>query len=242
MIQRLLHREDKHLQKVLLDFDTYLVEGDEGLQHTSIVRKIELSSPTCTKKSKHRIRDVKLKDATGLVVGRGIVESELQIGDDVGGLILFLHQVMVQVMEVYACGERESNEDGQVFGQCIGQILRWSRSCIEAITMVSQGSRAEIGRADVFDFNEDILPEETIISRNMQDYEDEDELESMDPYGIAGHMGNEHTTCSISGVDGLPSSLQKRKYRMNQHVWKQKGARRIVSSRVEKVSLANVET
>ena len=121
---------------------------------------------------------------------------------------------------MYACGVRESNEDGQVLGQCIGQILRWSRSCIEAITTVSQGSRAEIGRADVFDFNEDILPKETIISRNRQDCEDEDELESMETYGSAGHMGNKHTTCSISGVDGLPSSLQKRKYRMSQRVRK----------------------
>ena len=53
------------------------------------------SSPTCTEKSKHRIRDVKLKDATGLVVGRGIVESELQTEDDIGGLILFPHQVTI---------------------------------------------------------------------------------------------------------------------------------------------------
>ena len=161
------------------------------------------------------------------------MESELQTGDDVGGLILFLHQVAVRVMEVYACGVRESNEDGQILGQCIGQILRWLRSCIEAITTVSQGSRAEIGRVDVFDFNEDILPKETIISRNRQDYEDEDELESMETYGTARHMENEHTTCGISGVDGLPSNLQKRK---------QKGARRIGSSRAEKISVANVET
>ena len=64
----------------------------------------------------------------------------------------------------------------------------------------------------------------------------------METYGSAGHMGNEHTTCSISGVDGLPSSLQKRKYRMSQRVRKQKGARRIGFSRAGKVSLANVET
>ena len=216
--------------------------GRRALTYEHRAQNRTSSSPICTEKSKYRIRDVKLKDASGLVVGRGIVEFELQTGDDVGGLILFPHQVAIRVMEVYACGVRESNEDGQVLGECIGQILRWSRSCIEAITTVSQGSRAEIGRADVFDFNEDILPKETIISRNRQDCEDEDELESMETYGSAGHMGNEHTTCSISGVDGLPSSLQKTKYRMSQRVRKQKGARRIGSSRAGKVSLANVET
>ena len=75
----------------------------------------------------------------------------------------------------------------------------------------------------------------------MQDYEEEDELENIDPYGIQGHMENEYITCSISGVDELPSSLQKRKYTMSQHVRKEKGAQRIGSSKVEKVSLANVE-
>ena len=200
------------------------------------------SSPISTEKSEHRSRDVKLKDSTGMVVGRGIVESGLQTGDDVGGLILFPHQVAVRVMEVYACGVNERNKDGQILRQCIGQILRWSRNCIEAITMLSQGSRSETARVDVFDFNEDILSKETIISRNMQECEDEDELESMDHYGTEGHMGNEHTTCSISGVDGLPSTLQKKKYKMCQRVWKQKGARRVGSSRAEKVSLAQVET
>ena len=64
---------------------------------------------------------------------------------------------------------------------------------------------------------------------------------SMDPFGTEGNLGNEHTTCSIAGVDGLPSTLQKRKYTMSQHVRKEKGARRIGSSIAEKVSLANVE-
>ena len=170
------------------------------------------------------------------------MESGLHTGDDVGGLILFPHQVAVQVMEVYACGVNEKNEDDQILRQCIGQILQWSRSCIEAITPLSQGSRSEPVRVDVFDFNEDILSKETIIPRNMQECEDEDELESMDHYGTEGHMGNEHTTCSISGVDGLPFTLQKRKYKMSQLVQKQKGARRVGSSQAEKVSLAQVET
>ena len=52
------------------------------------------------------------------------MESKLQIGDDVAELILFFHQVAVRVMEVYACGVHESNEDGQVLRQYIGQILQ----------------------------------------------------------------------------------------------------------------------
>ena len=63
-----------------------------------------LSSLICTQKSKNNIRDVQLKDSTGMVVGRGIVEFELQTKDDVDRLILFLHQVAVQVMDIYASG------------------------------------------------------------------------------------------------------------------------------------------
>ena len=107
--------------------------------------------------------------------------------------------------------------------------------------MVSQGSRSETAIADAFDFNEDILPKDTLISRNMEDCEVEDELESMDPSGTQRNIRNEHTTCSIAGVDGLPSSLQKRNYTMTQRVRKEKEVRRIGSSRAEKVSLANVE-
>ena len=54
-------------------------------------------------------------------------------------------------------------------------------------------------------------------------------------------MGNEHTSCSISGVDGFPSNVQKRKYTMTERVRKEKGVWRIGSSRAEKISLANVE-
>ena len=73
-----------------------------------------LSSSICRQNNKQNIRDVHLKDSTRLVVGRGIVESQLRTGDDVAGLILFPHQVVVRGMEVYACGVHKSNEDGQV--------------------------------------------------------------------------------------------------------------------------------
>ena len=46
--------------------------------------------------------------------------------------------------------------------------------------MVSEGSKSKTTTAAAFGFNKDILPKETIISRNMQDCKEEDELESMD--------------------------------------------------------------
>ena len=73
-----------------------------------------LSSSVCTENTKHNIRDVHLKDSIGMVVRRGIVESQLHTRDNVEGLILFYHQVAVRLMEVYACKVHKSNEDGQV--------------------------------------------------------------------------------------------------------------------------------
>ena len=107
--------------------------------------------------------------------------------------------------------------------------------------MVPKGNRSKTTTNDAFDFNDDILFEDTIISGNMQEREQVDELESMDPFGTEGNMANEHATCIISTVDGLPSSLPKRKYTMTQRVRKEKRPRRIGSSRAKKVSLANVQ-
>ena len=172
------------------------------------------SSSICRENSKQNSTKVYLKDSTGLVVGRGIVESQVQTGDDVVGLILFPHQVAVQVMDIYACGVYKSNQDCQLLRQCIGQIVKWSRSFMEAIDMVPKGSRSKTTTVEVFNFNDDILLEEKIISRNMQDCKDMDELEIMDPSGIEETMANAHTTCGISGVDNLPCSLPKKKYTM----------------------------
>ena len=44
---------------------------------------------------------VSLKDGKGLVIGKGILLSEVHTGDDVAGLILFPHQVAVHIEEVY---------------------------------------------------------------------------------------------------------------------------------------------
>ena len=103
-----------------------------------------------------------------MVVGREILESELQIGDDVDGLILFPHQVAVRVMDVYASGVQKCYEDGQVLRECIGQILWWSRTFIEEMNMESQERRSTSTTTTTFDFNEDILLGDTIRARKYK--------------------------------------------------------------------------
>ena len=144
-------------------------------------------------------------------------------------------------MEVYTSGVQKTNEDGYVLRECIGQILQWSRTFIEEMEMESQKRRSTNTTTTAFDFNEDILLGDTIRATTMEVCEEEDEMESMEQSGSEGNMGIERTSCRISGVDGLALPLKKRKYRMAQCVTKEKGARRIGSSRAEKVSLANVE-
>ena len=144
-------------------------------------------------------------------------------------------------MEVYTSGVQKTNEDGYVLRECIGQILQWSRTFIEEMEMESQKRRSTNTTTTAFDFNEDILLGDTIRATTMEVCEEEDEMESMEQSRSEGNMGIERTSCRISGVDGLALPLKKRKYRMAQCVTKEKGARRIGSSRAEKVSLANVE-
>ena len=80
------------------------------------------------------------------------------------------------------------NEDGQVLRDCIGQILRWSRTCIEELNMESQERSTSTTNA-AFDFNEEILPGDTIRARNMEDCKEKDELKSMKRFGSEGNMG-----------------------------------------------------
>ena len=102
------------------------------------------------------------------------------------------------------------------------------------MNMESQERRSTTTTTVAFDFNENILLGDTIRATNIEDCEEEDELESMEQSGSEGNMGKKQTICRISGVDGLPSTLKKRKYIMAQRVRKEKGARRIGSTRVEK--------
>ena len=173
-------------------------------------------------------------------VGKGVLESQLQTRDNVVGFVLFPHQVTVRVMEVNACGGYESTKDGQELRECIGEIVRWSRSFIEAIDMVPEATRSKIITCEAFDFNEDSHVKETIISGNMEDCKKVDEFESIDPSGTEVIMTNAQTTCSIIGVDGLPSNLPKRKY-TTKCVREEKRPQRIGSFGVEKVLLENVQ-
>ena len=53
-----------------------------------------------------------LKDGKGLVVGKGILLSEVQTGDAVVGLILFPHHVALYIEEVYGSSHQKQNADG----------------------------------------------------------------------------------------------------------------------------------
>ena len=59
----------------------------------------------CTAKGKkmsgRQNTQVRLKDGKGLVVGKGILLSEVQTGEDVARLILFPHQVAVCIESVW---------------------------------------------------------------------------------------------------------------------------------------------
>ena len=173
-----------------------------------------------------------------MLIGRGIVESDQKIGDAVDGLTLFPHQVAVRVMEVYASGVQKMNEHGQVLRECIGRILRWSRTFIEDMNMESQERKSTSTRTAAFDFKEDNILGNTIKVRNMEVCEDE---ESMQQSGSEGNMGTKQTSSHICGVDGLLLPHKNRKYKMAQRMSKEKGPQRTGSSRAEKVSLANVE-
>ena len=103
--------------------------------------------------------------------------------------------------------------------------------------MKSQKRRSTNTTTVAFDFNEDILLGDTIRARNMEVCEEE----NMEQSGSERNMETKQNNSRVSGVDGLSLPLKKRKYKMAQRVTKEKGARRIGSSRAEKVCLAKVE-
>ena len=107
--------------------------------------------------------------------------------------------------------------------------------------MESQEKRSTSPTTAIFDFNKNILFGETIRETNIEDCKEEHEFESMERSRSERNIETKQTSCHISGVDGLPSTLKKRKYKMAQHVRKEKGTRRIGSTGAEKVFLANVE-
>ena len=83
-------------------------------------------------KSKEHV-GVHLKDGNGIVIGRGILDTQIQVGDNVGGLILFFHQCAVRILEVHTTRLADRNEDGESMVDCIGEIIRWSKDSIQVI-------------------------------------------------------------------------------------------------------------
>ena len=154
-----------------------------------------------------------LKDKNGLVVGKGILLSEKQTGDDVGGLNLFPHQVAVRIVAVCTCANEKQTEDGQVLNTCLGEIVRWSRSAVHTIDNVPERTTPSIPTEQEFDFNDDMCnPNKNNTERRTQ--------------SMHQHPGQEETpeelnregsdvcpaTYTVFGVDGLAPKVSKRKY------------------------------
>ena len=184
---------------------------------------------------------VSLKDGKGLVVGRRIIVSEVQTEDDVAGLILFPHQVAVCIEEVYASGHQKQNEDGQLLRECIGQTVRWSRSAVHGLKNIALNAAHCTPMLDHFNFNEDMfcMNANKLEKRN----ESQDEHVGGEENSLEINAEGLHAcdTFSVSRVDGLAPNVQKRKYSKTKRVTKEKGERKIGSSRAQKVSLVSVE-
>ena len=80
------------------------------------------------------------------------METQIQVGDNVGGLILFSHQCALRILEVHTTRLADRNEDGESLVNCIGQIIRWSKDSIQAIEGYSSNSESLSEVAHYFDF------------------------------------------------------------------------------------------
>ena len=181
---------------------------------------------------------VSLKDGKGLVVGRRIIVSEVH---DVAGLILFPHQVAVRIEEVYASGHQKQNEDGQLLRECIGQIVQWSRSAVHGLKNVALYVARCTPMSDHFNFNEDMFCMNGNKLEKRNESQDEHVGGEESSLEISAEGLHACATFSVSGVDGLAPNVQKRKYSKTKRITKEKGERKIGSSRAQKVSLASVE-
>ena len=182
-----------------------------------------------------------MKDGKEMVVGKGVLLSEVQTGDNVTGLILFPHQVAVRIDEVYGSGYQTEHEDGQLLRECIGQTVRWSRNVVHVIDDVALNTTRNTPMAEEFNFNDDMLCRNRSWfnerHQSMQDHVGGEESS----VEINGEEVRACTKFSVFGVDGLAPSVLKRKYSTIKRVAKEKEERRIGSSRAQKVSLTNVE-
>ena len=158
--------------------------------------------------------------------------SEIQTGNDVGGLSLFPHQVAVRIVEVFTCANQKQIEDGQVLKTCLGKIVRWLRSAVHAIDNVPEGTTPSILIKQEFDFNDEMCnPNKNSTERRTQ--------------SMHQHLGQEETpeelnkeksdvsaaTCTVFRVDGLAPKVSKRKYSKTKQSAQHKGDCKIGTSR-----------
>ena len=176
-------------------------------------------------------KQVSLKDGNGLVVGKGILLSEVQTGDDVTGLILFRHQVAVRIEEVCGSGYQQHNDDGQLLRDYIGQTLRWSRTAVHVIDNVALSTARNTRIAEEFDFSEGML----CMNKNKFDKRHQSLHEHVGgEESLVQSNGEEVSVCakfSVFGMDGLAPSVPKRKYSTTKRIGNNRGERKIGSSR-----------
>ena len=202
------------------------------------------NSPSTTKQkqiNRRQNKQVRLKDGKGLVVGKGILLSDIQTGDDVAGLILFPHEVAVRIEEVRGSGYEKYNDDGQLLRDCIGQIMRWSRNGVQVIDNVALRNACNTPMAEEFNFNEGMLCMNN--DRLDEGHQSLHEHVGGEESSVQSN-GEEISVCAkfnVCGVDGLAPSVPKRKYSTTKRIGNNRGERKIGSSRAQKVSLASVE-
>jgi hypothetical protein len=184
---------------------------------------------------------VHLKDGNGTVIGRRILETQIHVGNNVGGSILFPHQCVVRILEIHTTRLDDRNEDSESMVDCIGQIIRWSKDSIQAIEGYSSNNPSLSEVARHFDFSEESLSgfrsneEQNSEFRNEdQDRGGNDSQNEQCP-SVIQHI------CSVSGVDGLPQSSQKQNYVMVQRVSQKKKSQKIGIAQFKKVTLRNVQ-
>ena len=134
---------------------------------------------------------------------------------NVSGLILFPHQVVVCIEEVYGSRHQEENDDGQLLRECIGERVQWSRNAIHVIDNVALNTTCNTPMAFEFNFSKDMV----CMNRNRDDERNQSLHEHVDgEEGSVEINGEGVRACvkfSVFGVDGLAPSVSKRKYSMN---------------------------
>ena len=119
--------------------------------------------------------------------------------------------------------------------------MRWSRSAVHGLKDVALNAARCTPMSDHFFFNEDMFRMNRTKLEKRNESQDEHVGGEESALQISAEGLHACDTFSVSGVDGLAPNVQKRKYCKTKRVTKEKGERKIGSSRAQKVSLASVE-